>query len=107
MKAVSGFWSFDWLIGKMKLGNGEDLYGPQDGQFMIFGQYPYSRSRNRVLSQRELEHRREMSEEEKQARLEGLQRVAISNYENEQYYKNCGIKRYNYKNRKVYPFYTF
>ena len=104
MKPVNSWWSFDWLFGTMKLGNGEDLYGPEDGQFMIFGQYPYSRSRNRVLSEYELNQRRNMSEEEQRARLEGRQRIAISNYENELHYDNYGNKRYNYKTIRVHPY---
>ena len=89
----SGFWSFDWLFGTMKNGFwGDDLYDHRDGQFMIFGSYPHSRSRNRVLSSHEIANRRrEMSDEEKQARLDGLMRVAQANYEM-QLYKN-----------KVYP----
>jgi len=99
MKGLSGFWSFDWLFGKMKNINGEDLYGPEDGQFMVFGNYPYSRSRNRVFSEKELYQRRELSSEEKQARLEGLQRVAISNH----YEKTHGIRWNSYERNKIYP----
>lgn len=97
MKVSANFWSFDWLFGKMKALNGEDLYGAQDGQFMAFGNYPYSRSRNRVLSEYELNRQREMSTEEKQARIDGLMRVAQSNYENEKY----NNRMYN---NKVYPY---
>lgn len=99
----TGFWSFDWLFGKMKTSfGGDDLYGPQDGQFMAFGSYPHSRSRNRVLSTYELNNKRPLTNEEKQARIEGLMRVAQSNYEMEQYYNRTGINipRHN----KVYPY---
>lgn len=96
----SGFWSFDWLFGTMKTSfGGEDLYGPQDGQFMAFGSYPHSRSRNRILSSYE-QNKRHMTEEEKKARLEGLQRVAQANYEMEQY-KNGTVSR---KSKRVYPY---
>jgi hypothetical protein len=101
MKILSGFWSFDWLFGKMKDTNGDDLYGPQDSQFMIFGNYPYSRSRNRIFSQQELYKIRELSEEEKQARLEGLQRVAISNYN---YEKKNGMRQNSYHRNKINPY---
>lgn len=99
----TGFWSFDWLFGVMKTSiSGEDLYGHQDGQFMGFGTYPHSRSRNRVLSTYELNQKRELSPEEKRARLEGLMRVAQSNYEMEQYNnRTYGIK---ISSRKVYPY---
>jgi len=98
----TGFWSFDWLFGVMKTSiGGEDLYGHQDGQFMGFGSYPHSRSRNRVLSTYELNNKRQLSPEEKQARLEGLARVAKANYEMEQYNnKIYGPKPYKHK---VYP----
>ena len=92
---MKGFWSFDWLYGTSKTSIfGEDLYGPQDGQFMIFGKYPHSRSRHRVQSEYENTRGRPISEEEKKARLEGLMRVAQMNYENE-----CYINKKN----KVYP----
>lgn len=92
--AIRGFWSFDWLFGSSKIGIfGEDLYGPQDGQFMIFGSYPHSRSRHRERSVYENSRGNPISKEEHQARLEGLARVAQANYEQE-----CFIK-----NNKIYP----
>jgi hypothetical protein len=98
---MPGFWSFDWLFGQMKTSFcGDDLYGPQDGQFMAFGNYPHSRSRNRVLSSYELNRKRQMTEEEKQARLDGLQRVAQANYEMEQY-KNGYASTYR---KKIHPY---
>jgi len=88
-----GFWSFDWLFGNAKTSLcGDDLYGPEDGQFMIFGKYPHSRSKHRVQSEYENSRGRHISEEEKKARLEGLARVAQSNYE------------YSLHKNKIYPF---
>lgn len=99
----SRFWSFDWLFGIMKINlGGDDLYGPQDGQFMAFGSYPHSRSRNRVLSSYELNNKRQISPEEKQARIDGLMRVAQGNYEIEEY-KNKTYGTTSYK-KKVYPY---
>lgn len=94
---MPGFWSFDWLFGRMKTGLfGEDLYGPEDGQFMGFGSYPHSRNRNRVLSNKEVNAlHRGMTQEERQARLDGRMRVAQANYE---------MKMYKNGNRnKIYP----
>ena len=99
-----GFWSFDWLFGNActSLG-GDDLYGPQDGQFMIFGKYPHSRSRNRVHSSYENSKGRPISEEERKARIEGLARVAQSNYEQKMYeesrYKTGRRHSLTYKNK--------
>lgn len=94
----SGFWSFDWLFGKMKTRfGGEDMYGPEDGQFMAFGTYPYSRSRNRVISSYE-QNKRPMLEYEEKARLELRKQIADSKYEMEQY-KN---RRVNLKKKRVY-----
>lgn len=81
-----GCWSFDWLFGSARTSmGGSDLYGPQDGQFMIFGQYPHSRSRNRVYSSYENSRGRPISEEERKARVECAARVAQSNYEQQLY----------------------
>jgi hypothetical protein len=100
---ISGFWTFDWLFGTSKIGIGEeDLYGPQDGQFMIFGSYPHSRSRLRERSSYENTRGKPISEEEKKARLEGLARVAQANYEQKMYeetYYGTGKMNQN----KVYP----
>lgn len=91
---MKGFWSFDWLCGTSKISiGGDDLYGPQDGQFMIFGKYPHSRSKHRVESIYETSNKKNISDEEKKARLEGLARVAKANYENEKYLKK----------HKIYP----
>lgn len=96
---MKGFWSFDWLFGNSKKSfGGEDEYGPEDGQFIIFGKYPYSRSRMREKSCYENSKGRIISEEEKKARLDGLARVAQANYECEKY-KN--------KTNKVYPSYNY
>ena len=81
---MPGFWSFDWLFGNARTGVcGDDMYGPEDGQFIIFGKYPHSRSRNRVHSLYENSRGRTISESEKKARIEGLARVAQANYDNE------------------------
>jgi len=81
---MPGFWSFDWLFGNARNRIwGEDMYGPQDGQFIIFGKYPHSRSRNRVHSTYENSRRKPISESEKKARIEGLARVAQANYDYE------------------------
>jgi hypothetical protein len=83
---MNWFWSFDWLFGNAKISViGEDLYGPQDGQFIIFGKYPHSRSRHRVRSEYENSKGRPISDEERKARIDGLARVAQSNYNNEKY----------------------
>lgn len=96
-----GCLSFDWFFGKMKIGfGGEDLYGPQDGQFMAFGNYPHSRSRNRVLSSYELNRQRNILDGEQKARTDGIQRIAQRNYEMEQY-KNGTMSR---TSKKVYPY---
>jgi hypothetical protein len=93
---IKGFWSFDWLFGRSKIGiSGDDLYGPQDGQFMIFGSYPYSRSRHRERSVYENSRGKPISKEEQQARLEGLARVAQANYDEEEYFV---------KNNRIYPY---
>lgn len=102
-----GFWSFDWLFGNARTSLwGEDLYGPQDGQFMIFGQYPHSRSKNRVHSSYENTRGRPISEGERKVRIEGAARVAQSNYEQQLYeesrYKTSRRHSLTRKN-KVYP----
>jgi hypothetical protein len=58
------------------------MYGPEDGQFIIFGKYPHSRSRNRVHSSYENSRGRPISELEKKAVIEGLARVAQAKYDN-------------------------
>lgn len=102
-----GCLSFDWLFGNARTSlTGNDLYGPQDGQFMVFGQYPYSRSRGRVNSVYEDNRSRKISEEERKSRIEGLARVAQSNYEQQLYietmYKS-GRRRYFRNKNKIYP----
>lgn len=95
---MKGFWSFDWLTGNVKKSfMGQDEYGAEDGQFMIFGQYPYSRSRTREISSYEISKKRVISEEEKKARLEGLARVAQSNYE-------CETYSYKKNKNKIHPY---
>jgi hypothetical protein len=95
MKTKVGFWSFDWLCGTSKISiGGDDLYGPEDGQFMIFGNYPHSRSRMREKSVYENSRGKSISEEEKKARLEGLARVAQANYD-------CLLQK-----NKIYPIRT-
>ena len=90
---MPGFWSFDWLFGNARTGFfGDDMYGPEDGQFIIFGKYPHSRSRNRVHSSYENSRGRPISESEKKSRIEGLARVAQANYD------------YEMSKNKIYPY---
>ena len=100
-----GFWSFDWVFGSARTSLfGEDLYGPEDGQFMIFGSYPHSRSKNRVYSSYENSRGKSISEEERKTRLEGLARIAQANYEQKIYEQTTyggGTSRTS-KN-KIYP----
>ena len=89
---MCGFWSFDWLFGNAKISFwGDDEYGPEDGQFMIYGKYPNSRSKHKEMSTYRNSRGRPITEEEQKARLDGLARVAQSNYE-------CDLR-----NNKIYP----